>query len=644
MTTDPDLVLEDLELNLYDDLYTEPLLHLDPTPLVYPGMLAVPGARAVASRPPTREERRADKRARKNAARREQRKAIRELDGATRWPALRRDAPPDRQDQFAAALALAKSIDIWPADPPAETGLPPMRALNLPGPRREREGRGGATASVVVMRYVIRCPLLRVLAAVTDMSTGMGRPGQPEVFWFFYLLIAREFRSLEKADQEIREHWDTVVVPEFAALGYTLRVSSGRDGSVMYPSYRGFHKWRIAKVQAAELLDALNHVFTVFSLRLHVACANRRGLKPGTLLGPAPWQIPFSDSTVFAGPSDVTMQCAVCGPDVAVADCPHGALMQQPQGSRRKTGRPRPDELARDYTATKAYGRATGFHNIAVGATSAPLYGRVVLAVDVDADRRDEMEVSMPLMAHVLELAGPDWVRGLAYDGLLMGCHHLDLLRRYGVPVINMPSVGSLTAVAESDAEVLAHTVRLHGKHKGETIRAYVSAQGQLSHQNDAGAPCHHFLISRDGGLYASRAPIDRCRPADLGDVLTPTSMTRDLTDNGTYQVFLGFGVRCGLQVLPVEFELTDSKVNADGNVPFDQPIQAVRHFCDADVKRWEGTGGIRSNIESQFSWLQQCYYHTDRMAAWGRDARLLDLLAAAGLNNAEVWAHAALL
>ena len=51
---------------------------------------------------------------------------------------------------------------------------------------------------------------------------------------------------------------------------------------------------------------------------------------------------------------------------------------------------------------------------------------------------------------------------------------------------------------------------------------------------------------------------------------------------------------------------------------------------------------GSRNQIEAFFDWIEQCFYRHDRAASWGRDAQILDLIAAGLLHNAETWAHLA--
>ena len=129
-------------------------------------------------------------------------------------------------------------------------------------------------------------------------------------------------------------------------------------------------------------------------------------------------------------------------------------------------------------------------------------------------------------------------------------------------------------------------------------------------------------------------------RKGPRGVLLSPTDMQRELLDDGSWEVRLTFEITCGTQLLPVEAVLTDSRAGADG-VPHSEPVQAFRHFCDANVARWERTAAIRSNVESIFSWIEQRFIHKDRVACWNRDHHLLDLVGARIAMNAEVWAHA---
>ncbi len=582
---------------------------------------------------------RSARRARKNAARRERRAEHKNLAGATPWPALDRSPRPEHADLFQAALELARTIDLAPGVP---DNLPEL--TGLPGPRKAVEGRGGATSVVTTMRLIIRCPYLKVLASMVPDRKGLpGRPGTPAEFWFFFVALARELRSFEQAEQEVREHWNDVVVPEFAGQRITMRPIGSGKHQAKTPGYKGLRHWRDKLIEQG-LLGPVNALFTVLSLRLHVELAEALGHRHGGLLDPEWWQVPFADSTVMRAPSEVFYFCPLCGPD---ADpCDHPADLVKGHHSRAKTdGAERAAAQGRDHGSAKSHGNKRGGHNIAIGASNGKNthYRRTVLAVDVDKDDRDEMAVAMPLLAHVFELAGPDWIRGLAYDGLLKGRHHLDLLRRYGVPVINVPSTASGHAPDPDHADVPGTTVRRTGKHKGVRVATHASQQRIIEHRDEFGHPCFHFIICDDGGTYDAAHPLEALKARKLakGTLLKPVDMTRTELNPGQWEVVIEFEIRCGTHTERFGVVLTDSLVDDAGDVPYSEPIQAFRHFCDADAARLRSIIGVRSNIESLFSWFEQRFMHKDRAASWDRDAQLLDFLGAGIAANAEVWAHA---
>lgn len=577
--------------------------------------------------------------ARKNASRRERRAEHKRRAGATPWPALDRSPRPEHEELFQHALDRARTVDLAPGIP---GGLPELSGL--PGPRKAMEGRGGATSVVTTIRLLIRSPFPKVLASVIPDRVGMpGRPGTPPEFWFFFAALARELRSCELAEQEVREHWAAVVVPEFAAQNVTLRPVGNGKHQAKTPGYSGFRHWRANLVRQG-LLGPVNVVFTVLSLRLHVALAEALGHRHGDLLDPEWWQVLFSDSTVMRAPSEVFYYCPLCGP--CADPCDHPEDLVKGHHSRARTdGAERVAEQGRDYGPDKTHGNKRGGHHIAIGASNGKgtHYRRIVIAVDVDKEDRDEMSVAMPLLAHVLELAGPDWIRGLAYDGLLKGRHHLDLLRRFGVPVINVPSTASgHTADAEHD-DVPGTTIRTSGKHKGVRVATHSSQQRIIEHRDAYGHPCVHFVICDDGATYDASRPLTelKARKLSKGKLLTPVAMHRTQLSRGEWEAVLEFEIRCQTYTERFGFVLTDSRVDDAGDVPYSEPIQASRHFCDADTTRLRSIIGVRSNIESLFSWFEQRFMHKDRVASWDRDDQLLDFLGAAIAANAEVWAHA---
>jgi len=595
-------------------------------------LLCAPGAASESSDDAAMRAQKAEK---KRAAAAAKKARHRERGDRPIWPALTRLPTADDDERYAAALHLARTIDLTAADPP---DLPPLHELRLAGVRRAKEGRGGATGIAVTMRTVIRSPFLRVLGVLfPDCKNTGGRPGTPAEYWLFFAAIARELGSNEAATEEIIEHFDRVVRPEFAAIRITLPTRTT-------PRYSGFKNWRKTHVVDAGRLDPMNRLFTVLSLRLHLAIATVHGVGPASLLDPVGARLLICDSSVFDGPSSVFMYCPLCGKDADVAVCPHPVDMRVANHTKAKElGRERLHERPANYDA-KEHGRKIGFQNVAVSAKNQGMYARTILAVDLGGCA--EMELSMPLLAHVLELADPNWFVGLAYDGLLLGTHHLELQRRYGIPVINLPSARNRKVDAESAAGIAGQTTRAYGKYKGKAIGTYTFFLRTITHTASDGSPCHHHLISDDGAVYDSpNPPTARLGQAAIGarrgNLLSPADMVRTREADGTWRITLTLTVPCTHGDQSAEFVLTDSVRNTEGEVPRSEPIEAVRHVFEAERDRWRAIAGIRNNAESIFDWLEQRFYRKDRHAAWGRDAQLLDLMCAGILCNSECWAHA---
>src|SRR5690349_6368246 len=88
---------------------------------------------------------------------------------------------------------LSELRSSWAA-PPLVDGLTPIRKLPLPGPRRAKENRGGATAIATTISVLARCPLLDRVAAIFPPQT-TGRPTPPARYWWFYGALARKMAS-----------------------------------------------------------------------------------------------------------------------------------------------------------------------------------------------------------------------------------------------------------------------------------------------------------------------------------------------------------------------------------------------------------------------------------------------------------------
>src|SRR4051812_33621808 len=137
-----------------------------------------------------------------------------------------------------------------PATPFLIDDRPALTALPLAGPRRRREGRGGATANLVVFRTIIRSPLLPAFTAALPQARG-GRPTPlPDLYWLFYRCAMRELASNEQLDQELPQVW-TEIRKEFWFEHGVLLPDALPTGEIPGGSY-SYRKWRKRRILAPE--------------------------------------------------------------------------------------------------------------------------------------------------------------------------------------------------------------------------------------------------------------------------------------------------------------------------------------------------------------------------------------------------------
>lgn len=182
-------------------------------------------------------------------------------------------------------------------------------------------------------------------------------------------------------------------------------------------------------------------------------------------------------------------------------------------------------------------------------------------------------------------------------------------------------------------------STRLQGHHKGKTVKTFSTPLPSQHHQRADGSVCTHHLVSDDGAVY----PADRAGGAGTqvktGPVITPTALRRQHSDTG-YQLELEYLIACPHGDITYPAPLSDTKPNSDGRVAWSSTLAAHRVIPGAWEERFQSAFGARNQSESFFSWLERRYYQKDRVASWGRDAQLVDLLCAAILHNTEAWAH----
>jgi hypothetical protein len=87
-----------------------------------------------------------------------------------------------------------------------------LQDLKRPGPRREKEGRGGATADTTVLRWLTRCPLPAAgrLGRRDTQAAHRAPAAVLNLFGVFYLLAARKIAGADKLDRTLEDCWALV--------------------------------------------------------------------------------------------------------------------------------------------------------------------------------------------------------------------------------------------------------------------------------------------------------------------------------------------------------------------------------------------------------------------------------------------------
>ena len=296
---------------------------------------------------------------------------------------------------------------------------PSILDLNLPGPRRAREGRGGGHHIIDVLRYLIRSPLLAAMSAA--IAPRGGRPAAyPDEFWFFFAAASRELASSDKLIATLKNKavWFEVAKEFFFEHDIALPAKPG----VAMASY---NSWRTNAIIDRELqLDVLLQRFTEVSVPLALAVRRSEvGDRPTDLLNPLVHDIVSGDGTVRNAPSNVR----------AIVDTDEdGNKSLTYQNSRAKPGNP---HLARVHEAqqanSKRSGSREGLYNLAAQTKGTNTYTRTVLSVDIGTTHEAEITVAMRMFHRVYEVLG-DRIPVLVYDGALTPINGQILMADYG--------------------------------------------------------------------------------------------------------------------------------------------------------------------------------------------------------------------
>ena len=543
-----------------------------------------------------------------------------------------------RLSQRPAAGYQAQFTANSPATPFLIDDRPALTDLPLAGPRRKKEGRGGATANLVVFRTIIRSPLLSTFTVALPQARG-GRPTPlPDLYWVFYGCAMRELASAEELDQELPQVW-TEVRKEFWFEHGILLPDASSNGEIPggSDSYRAWRKRRIIapKDKPSPLPDLVGRL-TDISIPLALAVrAAEGGDARRELIDPAVWDIVAIDGTVLNAPSDVRAEEVVND---------NGEVVLRVTGSRAKKGKPRVHHDVTDASG-KEHGAQKGLYNVVATTKGLDTYTRVVLGLDIGYPREGEDPVAMRVLRALYRRAGHRFPV-LTIDGIGKPGMYQNLMAESGIYVVNSQNTRQRakeeSAADPANAHLTGTTIRRYGVKKDQVKLSYDTSLGATDHDIDGVAHQHH-LMADDGAVYETDRPHTRgSRVRKLG-MLEPSSVERRRDSDGRYYLLLTLTGSCSHGgKFTTTLELRWTKPGRDGRVQWRSMVANVRVIPEALVEKYALTFGKRNQIESFFFWLEKRFYVKDRHASWGREAQLLDLVFAALLHNTETWAHLA--
>lgn len=521
-----------------------------------------------------------------------------------------------------------------------EDDRPALSSFNMPGPRRDREGRGGAQASLEVLRYLIRCPLLPALASAVAPRVGGGRPSAyPAIFWIFYTAAIRELRSEEQLCAELSLHWREIAKEFYFEHDVALPTEPG-----VAPA--SFNSWRTNNlIDRRQQIDVLLDRFTQISASLALAIRSAEGWKATEdLLNPTLWDIIAADGTVINAPSDVR-------PELTLDDS--GAFKVTYRGSRADPSYP---ERARTHETqrkvSKRSGSPEGLYNIAVTTKGTAKYTRTVLAVNIAPAEEGENPLAMRALRRTYDHLGSAFPV-LVYDGAITPKHAQELTAEYGTFTVNAnharskdrsPTRGkgndgageSTRKDFPANSDVSGEGVSKFGHTRGHLKRTYVTALPEVT------CPAGHAIhvVADDGAVYRVDQPATRGGTSRRLELMAAIGLERRHDERHGYyfRITLSGTCHCKRNVTTT-FDL--SRDGATGPLSWRERPANIRIIPEV-AKQYARTMGHRNQAESFFSWLKQRYYRKNRAASWGRPAQIVDLLGAALLHNAEAWAHLA--
>ena len=463
-------------------------------------------------------------------------------------------------------------------------------------------------------------PGLEDLADILVRHVSSGRLKRPQALGVLIFLGGRwAFGSANACESALRSTnlWDG------------LRESAARVGRFLPETPPTYHQYeKIRRRLGEDLPHELSEAFSAAAVNLAQSIGLLSAEPTSRWDAPSPGSVIYGDGSVFAPMSEVTFD-------------ENGEV----KGSRAKEN-PR---LGPHFKGKKGNESLVGVPITLVGVHGRKRWQRVILGVDLFLDR-NEIGSAMGVLSRVIGLASGG-VSHVVYDRLMQGTHIRELLRLGVVPIVEMPEASPTQPHLLLPYELQRGGYRSDGRHekrkgKGARHRSSdkVAPKARLSlhylrteaHETVIG-PCHHELWALDGALVCTTPGVEVSLDAPVVECLS--ARFEDGEDDrrllGTHRV------PCRHGSFSVEIDFTASRPSSRtpkrelALADWLRPIPEVSSAID-------GLAGLRSDVESSFSWLKSLLPR-GRAGSLEPEAFFLDVIGAGLLCNAIAWdVHAA--
>lgn len=351
---------------------------------------------------------------------------------------------------------------------------------------------------------------------------------------------------------------------------------------------------------------------------------------------PSPWHKPaatnviYGDGSIFDPFSDAT-----CDDDGVL----HGS---------RATARPR---FAPGFSGKEGPHGKQGLPIALVGCHGRERWKRVILGIDLYRDG-NEIGSTLDLFESVISEAGGG-VTHVVYDRLMSGTHVRRLMKRGVVPVVAMPEANE-----RFDHVVLPPGLRRSGYSSAGRSKEKRKGKGARRRSGDAVAPksrlsiheldvvehevglgtCVHELFALDGAVVAIPAGGNVTVNVDYVDCVT---LRWEEHADGSHPIGT-LRVPCRHGHVRTEIDFAGDRTSSDGKRKKNKHGELlamadwVRPIPEA-ATYFSRTEGLRSDVESVFSWLK-AMLPRERVSSLDPDHFVLDLVGGALLCNAIAW------